>query len=142
MKSTKRVSVLYAEYNEDAGFMLSTLLGFSDIDVLLARSIKDAFEAAQDRHFDLYLLDSRFVDGTGFDLCQQLHRFNPQTPIVFYSGDAHETDRQKGLSAGANVYLVKPDVETVAPTIHQLVAQISENVNDEELSPQGISIKS
>jgi DNA-binding response OmpR family regulator len=126
MKLTKRLSILYAEDNEDACFMLTTLLGFSDIDVSLARSIREAFYAAQNRHFDLYLLNSRFSDGSGFDLCRRLREFKPQTPIVFYSGDAHETDKQKGLAAGANAYLFKPDVDTVAPTILQLTSQVSE----------------
>lgn len=125
MKLTKRLSVLYAEDNEDSGFMLSTLLGFANIDVSLVRSIKEAFQSAQNRHFDLYLLDNRFSDGNGVELCRQLHEFDPQTPIVFYSGDAYESDRQKGLEAGANAYLVKPEVHTVAPTIFQLMTQTS-----------------
>lgn len=124
MKLNKRLSILYADDNEDACLMLSTLLGFSDIEVLLARSIREAFQTAQNKHFDLYLLDSRFPDGSGLDLCQQLREFNPQTPIVFYSGDAYETDRQKGLAAGANAYLVKPNVDTVVPTIFQLMSLV------------------
>ena len=123
MKPNKRLSILYAEDNEDSGFMLMTLLGFSDIDVMLARSVKDAFLSAQNRHFDLYLLDNRFPDGSGIELCQQLRAFNPQTPIVFYSGAAFETDRQKGLEAGADVYLVKPEVNKIASTIFQLVSR-------------------
>ena len=71
MKLNQRISVLYAEDNEDSGCMLSVLLGFSDIDVLLARSIKEAFRQAQNRHFDLYLLDGKFSDGNGFDLCRR-----------------------------------------------------------------------
>jgi CheY-like chemotaxis protein len=122
MKLNKRLSILYAEDNQDACHMLSTLLAFSDIDVSAARNSREAFEAAQRRHFDLYLLDSRFPDGCGFELCRQLREFKPQTPIVFYSGDAYETDRQKGLAAGANAYLVKPDVDKILPTIFQLIA--------------------
>lgn len=125
MKLNKRLSVLYAEDNEDSGFMLMTLLGLSNIDILLARSVKEAFQSAQNRHFDLFLLDSRFPDGSGFELCQKLREINPQTPIVFYSGAAFESDRQKGINAGADVYLVKPEVDTVASTIFHLVTQIS-----------------
>ncbi len=127
MKLTKRLSVLYAEDNEDACLMLSTLLGFLGIDVSLTHSVGETFRAAQTKHFDLYLLDNRFCDGTGFELCQQLRAFNPQTPIIFYSGDAFEADRQKGLAAGANAYLVKPDADKVAPTIFQLVTHTSPN---------------
>jgi two-component system, OmpR family, response regulator len=127
MKLTKRLSILYAEDNEDAGFMLMTLLGLSDIDVLLARSVKEAFQIAQNGNFDLYLLDNRFPGESGLELCQQLRTFSPQTPIVFYSGVAYAADRQKGLEAGADVYLVKPEVNTVASTIFQLVTRNSLN---------------
>jgi CheY-like chemotaxis protein len=127
MKRAKRLSILYAEDNEDACLMLSTLLGFSGIDVSLAHSVRETFRVAQKNRFDLYLLDNRFCDGTGLELCKQLRAFNPRTPIVFYSGDAFESDRQKGLAAGANAYLVKPETDKVAPTIFQLVTQIPSN---------------
>jgi two-component system, OmpR family, response regulator RegX3 len=116
-----RPRVLYADDDEDSCFMLSTLLGYSNIDVSLAHTVRDAFQLAQKSYFDLYLLDNRFPDGDGFELCQKLRRLDPQKPIVFYSGDAYESDMQKGLEAGANRYLIKPDSETIAPTIFQLV---------------------
>jgi CheY-like chemotaxis protein len=128
MNLTKRLSVLYVENNEDSGFMLSTLLGFEKIDVSLVRSVKEAFQSAQNGHFDLYLLDNRFPEGCGFELCKQLRESKPQTPIVFYSGDASESDKQKGFVAGANAYLTKPDVETVGPTIFQLVTENSAKI--------------
>lgn len=128
MNFIKRLNVLYVEDNEDSGLMLYTLLGFSEIDVTLVRSVKEAFQSAQNKYFDLYLLDNRFPVGNGFDLCQKLRELKPQTPIVFYSGDAYESDIQKGFGAGANAYLTKPHVETVAPTIFQLVKQNSESL--------------
>jgi DNA-binding response OmpR family regulator len=133
MKLTKRLSVLYVEDDEDSGFMLSTLLGFSDIDVLVSASIKEALHLAQNRYFELYLLDNRLPDGTGLELCQQLHELNPQIPIVFFSGKAYESDKQKGLAAGASAYLIKPNVETVALTIFNLVPRIPGNKNEEGL---------
>ena len=122
MKLTKKLSVLYVEDDEDSGFMLSTLLGFAGIDISLARTIKEAIKSAQTTHFDLYLLDSRFPDGSGFDLCRQLREANSKTPVVFYSGDADPSYKQEGMTAGAIAYLVKPEVDRVATTIFQCVA--------------------
>lgn len=127
MKFPNRISVLYAEDNEDACFMLSILLEFSGIEVLCAHTVKQAFEAARNKSFDMYLLGSRFPDGSNLELCRQLREFNPQTPVVFYSNDAHETDRQKGLAAGAEAYLIKPEIDTVLPTILRLVSQVSDS---------------
>jgi CheY-like chemotaxis protein len=121
MKTTKRPGILYAEDNEDSAIMLATFLGFAGIDVSLVSSVNEAFLSAQNKHFDLFLLDSKFPDGCGLELCKKLRKLRPQTPVVFYSADAYEIDRQKGLTAGAHAYLVKPNVETVAPTVFKLV---------------------
>lgn len=128
MKPNKRIRVLYAEENEDAGFMLSTLLGFSGIDVLLANSFKKTFQDAQNEDYDIYLLESRFSDGSGLELCRQLHDLKPQTPIVFYSADAYQSDRKNGLKAGAKAYLVKPEINTVIPTILRLMSPVQSSL--------------
>lgn len=121
MQSVNRPRVLYADDNEDSCDMLSVLLGFSDIEVSSARTVEEAFHLAQNAHFDLYLLDSRFPDGDGFELCQKMREFAPRKPIVFYSGDAYESAKQKGLAAGANEYLVKPNCDTVVAKILELI---------------------
>lgn len=129
MKPTNRISILYADSNEDACLMLKTLLGFSGIDVLCVTTSKAALQAVQDNNFDLYLLDSRFPDKSGLELCRQLREFDPQTPIVFYSGDGGESDKRKGLAAGANLYLIKPNFSVVVPTIFKLVDNVAETVS-------------
>lgn len=132
MKYSNRRRVLYVDDNVDACFMLSTLLGFSGIDVLCAYTIKDAFRLAENEHFDVYLLDNRFPDGSGLELCRQLRELSPQTPIVFYSGDAYETDRQKALAAGAQAYVVKPEIDKVVSTLLQLMPRSSKSEKGDE----------
>lgn len=121
MKIYDHLRVLYAEDNEDASEMMSVLLGLSEIKITAAKTITEAWRLAQAERFDLYLLDSRFPDGDGLDLCRRLHKHEPRTPIIFYSGDARETDKQKGLAAGADAYLVKPNSEEIASTIFRFV---------------------
>jgi CheY-like chemotaxis protein len=128
MQSLTRPRVLYADDNEDSCLMLSTMLGFSNIETTSVNTIDEAFRLAQAEQFDLYLLDTRFPEGSGLDLCKQLRDSNPQTPIVFYSGDAGEPDKAKGLTAGADAYLVKPDSDTVAATIFRLLKQSTKSV--------------
>jgi DNA-binding response OmpR family regulator len=136
MKFTDRVRVLYAEDNEDACFMLNILLEFSGVEVSCAHTVEQAFETARNKSFDVYLLGSKFSDGSALELCRQLRELNPQIPVVFYSNDAHEADRQKGLAAGAQAYLIKPEIDTVLPTILRLASQVS----DAQMSA-GASIK-
>jgi len=128
MQSPIRPRVLYADDNEDSCLMLSTMLGFSDIQTTSATTIDEALRLAQAEQFDLYLLDSRFPEGSGLELCRKLRAFNSSIPIVFYSGDAGETDKAKGFTAGADAYLVKPDSDTVMPTIFRLLNQTAQSV--------------
>jgi CheY-like chemotaxis protein len=117
MKIPEHLSVLYAEDNDDACQMVSILLNFADIEVTAAKTVAEAWRLAQLQHFDLYLLDSRFPVGSGLDLCRQLHKYSSHTPILFYSGNAYQTDKDKGMAAGANDYLTKPYIDDLAVTI-------------------------
>jgi len=128
MQSPTRPRVLYADDNEDSWLMLSTMLGFSSIETTSANTIDEALRLAQAEQFDLYLLDTRFPEGSGLELCRKLCAFNSSIPIVFYSGDAGETDKAKGFTAGADAYLVKPDSDTVMPTIFRLLNQTAQSV--------------
>ena len=112
--------VLYADDNEDSRLMLSKYLEFSNIEVQSAKTIDEAWKLAQSRHFDLYLLDTRFPEGSGLELCEKLREFDSHIPIVFYSGEGYESNKVKGLAAGAKAYLVKPNLVAIAPTIFQL----------------------
>ncbi len=118
--------VLYAEDNEDCRELVSMLCRMSGIEVITAETSAEAWRLSQSESFDLYLLDSWFPDGDGLELCRRLRLFAPLAPILIYSGDAHETDRQKGLAAGASDYLTKPYMTDLAATIRQNIEQTNE----------------
>lgn len=120
VKINESVRVLYAEDNDDDSEMMTFLLALSAIEITRGKTVAEAWQTAQMGNFDLYLLDSRFPDGDGLDLCRRLREHTPNTPIVFYSGNAREIDKQNGLTAGANAYLVKPDFDNLASSILQL----------------------
>ena len=128
MKFFNRHRVLYAEDNEDSCLMVSIMCEFSGIKVVTTKTVAEAWRLALLEHFDLYLLDSRFPDGDGFELCRRLHEYAPYTPILIYSDDALDTDKKNGLAAGANDYLTKPYLADLAVTIRQNIAQIKKSV--------------
>jgi len=115
-----QLRVLCADDDETCE-LLTTTLGISDIEVESAKTVADAWRLALFEPFDLYLLETRFPDGDGFDLCRRLHKLAPHTPIIFYSSEAYPTDRQKGLAAGAAIYLVKPYFGDLAATVLQTI---------------------
>lgn len=120
MSTIDQLCVLYVDHDNDSCEMLVSLLGFYEIQVKCAGSVKEALFLARTSAVDLYLLASRFTDGDGIGLCRVLRGRSPQTPIVFYSGDARETDKQAGFLAGADEYLTKPDSDKIIATILKL----------------------
>ncbi len=114
--------ILLVDDHQDTCEMMTFLLGFSNYKVWSAQTMAEGWRLARDRFFDLCLLDSRLPDGSGYELCRRIHALAPDLPVVFYSGEAYEKDRQQGLAAGAQAYLVKPnDLDNVEGVIGALV---------------------
>jgi DNA-binding response OmpR family regulator len=96
------------------------LLG--DYEVLTAPTVKKGLELARIGGFDLYILDGTYPDGTGLELCEQIRTFDASTPILFFSGLAERSNIKAALSAGAQVYLRKPDdIDQLVTKVEQLL---------------------
>jgi DNA-binding response OmpR family regulator len=134
MKSHNRYRILYAEDNADSLDLVTMICDLSNIEVIPSETVAEAWRVAQSEQFDLYLLDSRFSDGNGLELCRRLRSFAPHTPILIYSGNAYETDKKKGLEAGANDYLTKPFMGNLAETILQSIEQTKQSVRQADTS--------
>jgi DNA-binding response OmpR family regulator len=69
---------------------------------------------------DLILLDIMLPDSDGLDICKGIRNDSElaQTPVIFLTARASETDRIVGLELGANDYIVKPFF------IRELIARI------------------
>jgi len=115
--------VLCVEDDEDSRVMLITLLRHALIEAQAVGTAVQAISSIQTERFDLYLLDSRLPDADGFELCRWIRDFDPDTPILFFSGAAYETDKKRGIEAGANAYVIKPDFDDLVGTIKQFVSR-------------------
>ena len=121
MKRKTNLRVLYVEDDQDSIDMVQITLRFADIDVAQATSVDSAWNRATTESFDLFMLDGKVKDGATLGLCGKLHELAPETPIIFYSGLAHQIDIQNGLAAGAKKYLVKPYFGDLAETVTKTV---------------------
>ena len=101
--------------------MMDVLLGQYGYEAVIAASVSDALERAKSGGLALCILDHWLSQGSGIELCQQIRAFDSHTPIMFYSGAGYRADIQKGLNAGAQAYLVKPDFDHLKPTIDRLI---------------------
>lgn len=123
MQLSKR-RILYIEDHEDTRELVSFILRQSDFDVTTGSTLEVGISLARKLSFDLYLLDSKLPDGSGLELCTKIREFDRQTPILFYSAAAYETDREVALQSGAQAYLVKPSQTS------ELCALVSSLIDD------------
>jgi len=121
--SGARKRILLVDDDEDTRDMMNALLDSFGYEPVIAASVSDALESARSGGLALYILDHWLTEGNGIDLCQQIRAFDSDTPIMFYSGAGYEADIDKGLGAGAQAYLVKPDFENLKPTIDRLISR-------------------
>ena len=113
--------VLCVEDDADTRDMLKMMLGFSDIEAVLAPDAEAALRLMGRERFGLYVLDGGLRGGKGLSLCEQIRVSDTRTPIVIFSGRAFESDIEAGMLAGATAYLVKPDSSELIPTIRRLL---------------------
>jgi two-component system, OmpR family, phosphate regulon response regulator PhoB len=83
--------------------------------VLPAPSASDALRLCRYNQPDLLLLDLSLPDASGLDVLREIRgadgvdsRFDPQLPVIVLTGRGGETDRIRGLNAGADDYVTKP----------------------------------
>ncbi len=85
-------------------------LGAAGLDVSEAGSGEQALARAGEGNIALVVLDVRFRDISGYEVCRRLRETHgDRLPILFVSADRVEaSDRVAGLLVGADDYLVKP----------------------------------
>jgi DNA-binding response OmpR family regulator len=72
--------------------------------------------------FTVVLLDLRLPDGDGLDLLRGLRRRGDRTPVIVLTARGEVEQRVRGLSAGADDYLVKPySLDELDARVHALL---------------------
>ena len=123
--------ILCVDDDRDTQEMMNCLLDSYGYEAVIAASASDALESAKSGGIALCILDQRITEkSNGINLCKQIRAFDSNTPIMFYSGAAYKVDIQKGLDAGAQAYLVKPDFDHLKETIDRLVDQPAFNTRN------------
>src|SRR5689334_9910413 len=114
--------VLCVDDHHDTSEMLELLLAKESYEVETASTMEEACRLAEQKKFDLYVLDRRLPDATGLELCERLNEITPGVPCIFYSGDAYELHRREAIAAGAAAYVAKPDIDALIDAVQKLLA--------------------
>lgn len=68
----------------------------------------EAWERIGREAFDLMIFDIMLPGKSGYELMEQVHKEQPDTPVIFLTARESIGDRLHGLSLGADDYIVKP----------------------------------
>ncbi len=82
---------------------------------------EDAFEAAKQKNYDLFILDIMLPGMDGYELCRKLRSIT-SVPVLFLSARDAEIDKVVGLEIGGDDYLAKPfGVRELIARVHALL---------------------
>lgn len=82
----------------------------ADFDVAVEMDGGGGLMAIRERDFDLVILDWMMPNMSGIEVVRQIRRMNDKraTPVIMLTARGEETDKIRGLDAGADDYVVKP----------------------------------
>lgn len=103
-----RRQVLVVEDHQDIGNLVALHLRDMDCQVTLAPNGPLGLKHAQDRPYDLMVLDWVLPGISGIDICREVRRSGNHAPILMLSCKSMEDERITGLDAGADDYMTKP----------------------------------
>jgi DNA-binding response OmpR family regulator len=87
---------------------LTDALEFEGFEVVSAGTGKDGVNLARQEKPDAIILDLMLPDTNGFRVCEDLRRWDAFVPIVMLTARSQESDKIRGLDAGADDYVTKP----------------------------------
>ena len=83
-------------------------LELNDLEVLTATDPNDALDKMNGNEFDLALVDLMLNGNSGLDLMENLHRVDPELPIIILTGYGTINGAVEAMKKGACSYLTKP----------------------------------
>src|SRR6185436_1920518 len=109
-EGARKYLVLIVDGDPQLRELLTMAFKGSGYDVLPARNGDEAVEIALRKPPDLIVLDTGLSRRSGYEVCGLLRSslLDPEVPVLLTSSDSALDSRVKGLSAGADDYLLKP----------------------------------
>lgn len=117
--------VLCADDDEDILALVALRLSRAGYDVVTARDGASALAAAREQRPAVAILDVMMPRLGGIDIVHALRSDANlrDVKVILLSARVQDADRERGLEAGADAYLVKPfRFEELEETVNQLLA--------------------
>lgn len=101
--------ILIVEDNIDTQLLLTKILA-PQYEFDIVPDLSSAWDCLQKENWDLIILDRSLPDGDGLELCLRLKKLNMESkfPILMLTAHGELDEKVKGLTSGADDYVVKP----------------------------------
>ena len=139
-QSLPRKRILIVEDEPDIIRGLTDSLEFEGFEVASASVGKEGVKAMRERGADCVILDLMLPDINGYQVCEEIRAFNPVVPIIILTARGQESDKIRGLEAGADDYVTKPF--SVGELIARLRAIFRRAARPTETAPEAFAIGS
>lgn len=104
----ERKRLLLCEDDENLGMLLREYLQAKGYDTELCPDGVEGLDAYQKNKADLCVLDVMMPRMDGFTLAREIHKLDPETPIIFLTAKTLKEDVLEGFKIGADDYITKP----------------------------------
>jgi CheY-like chemotaxis protein len=107
-------TILFIEDDKPIAEMYARVLEREGYQVEFAYNGTEGLKKAQQKHYDLILLDIMMPEKTGIEVLQELRgpdgQGNPSSKIVILTNLAQDKTSQEALKAQADGYIIKADI--------------------------------
>ena len=115
-------SILIVDDDPGTCRMLALMLGKKGYETEIAGTGREAIEKAQQRFFNLALLDIRLPEMDGVELISHLREMHPDIVVIMVTGYASLENAVRALNEGASAYLTKPlDMDRVLAIVKEVI---------------------
>lgn len=112
----KQKRLLVVDDSTTSRMLIKNILASAGYEVAVAVDGKDAFAKITAEQFDLVVSDVEMPGMNGFELAKAIrdHSEKSHLPIVLITSLSSQKDRELGMEAGANAYIVKSEFDNQA----------------------------
>jgi len=130
-KQAKKPSVLVIDDDEDIRKVLSEILKDNGYRVDSAETGGEALRKAEEKFYNLALIDIRLPDIEGIELLTKIRETKPRMRKIIITGYPTLKNAVEALNKGADAYIMKPlDIEKVLATIKEQLKKHNSRTKD------------
>jgi DNA-binding NtrC family response regulator len=125
MRTRKAVSILLVEDSQADADLVIGALRQADYDprIEIAQTARELEKALRQGGWDFILSDWILPQFSGLEALQMHQKSGARTPIIIVSGRIGEEATAEAMRAGADDYVLKDRLETLAPAMERILAR-------------------